>query len=205
LSDKKLKLLDAKAWKINRQNKHPDTNVGLVKSCVEEVELVSKEAGFGDRVIAWTVSTEDRDRDNDRIKVPGWTLKNFRNNPVVMWAHNYSEPPIGRGLKVWKDRDGDKPRLRMLKQFTTKEENPFGDMIFNLAKSKFIRTASVGFQPLDFEIDPEQDEETKNSWFPGLLFKKQDLLESSVVPVPSNPFALEEAKSVHVLWFFVVA
>lgn len=181
-----LTFVDSTEWKAAEEGERD--SLALVKSFAGDPEPIDAKAADGeDRVIAWTVSDEGVDRDGDIIRQGGWDLKNFRKNPVVMWAHQYREPPIGRATKVWVDKDGKSPRLRMLKQFTSQEENPFGFMIYNLAKSKYLRTASVGFIPREFE--PQEEGR-------GLFFKKAELLESSVVPIPSNPRALDEAKSV---------
>ncbi len=181
-----LTFVESSEWKATDEEGRND--LALVKAVSGDPEPIDAKAADGeDRVIAWTVSDEGVDRDGDIIRQAGWDLKNFRKNPVVMWAHQYREPPIGRATKVWIDKEGKSPRLRMLKQFTSQEENPFGYMIYNLAKSKFLRTASVGFIPREFE--PQEEGR-------GLFFKKAELLESSVVPIPSNPRALDEAKGV---------
>jgi hypothetical protein len=174
-----------------------------VKALLGEGLLDLEEAGLtekditerGDRVIAWTVSTEARDRDKDRILQRGWKLKNYRKNPVVLFGHDYGALPVGRSIRTWVDKSDQGSRLRMLKQFATREENEFADTVFNMAKAKFLRTASVGFVPLKFEEDPEAPDEMKEGFFRPMLFKENDLLESSVVPVPSNPEALQGAKS----------
>ena len=158
-----------------------------------------------ERTLAWTVSTEARDRDNDRIMQSGWDLKAYLKNPVVMWSHDYSLPPIGRSIATWiegvdktKGRNSPAPRLRMLKQFTSQDENPDGFKIFKLAEAGFIKTASVGFIPREAEPDPEfkVGENEEAPFLTPLLFRKQELLESSVVSIPSNPEALQSAKSV---------
>ena len=49
---------------------------------------------LGERKYEFIASTSDIDRDDEVIEVTGWDLKNFKKNPVIMWAHNYSNPPI---------------------------------------------------------------------------------------------------------------
>lgn len=143
-----------------------------------------------ERAVLFTISDESRDRDNDRIKVSGWKISEYRKNPVVLWMHQRGLPPIGRGVSVFQEQATNGPRLRMVKQFTSQEENPHGFMIYNLVANGFLRAASVGFLPRKWERDPELPE---NEY--GLLYSKQDLLESSVVTIPSNPSALAEARS----------
>ena len=161
------------------------------------MEARSLDGPVPERAIVWTISTEDRDRDRDRIKQAGWDLKNYKKNPVVLYAHDYRSLPIGRSLDVWVEESAKGPRLKALKQFTAQDENPMGHMIYKLAANKYLKTASVGFRPLVFKEDPEATEkDIEGAVFMPMLFEKTELLESSVVPVPSNPNALHEARSV---------
>ena len=50
----------------------------------------------GDRILSFVGTTATRDRMGDEIAVSGWDLKHYKKNPVFLWAHNYSELPIGR-------------------------------------------------------------------------------------------------------------
>lgn len=193
--------LDLPKWKGLSEEELAQTTIRKYEGSVDlidSLELVDRlekagEDPASERVIPWTVSTQVRDRDGDVIVQSGINLKLFRKNPVVLWAHDYRQPPIGRALDIWTDDGRNGPRLRMLKQFTSEEENPFGFMIYRLAKAGYLKAASIGFVPTKFEIDQEAQAEGRI----GYKFLKTDLLESSVVPVPSNPLALQEAKSVH--------
>ncbi|NKI20347.1 hypothetical protein HFN20_03700 [Paenibacillus dendritiformis] len=48
------------------------------------------------RVLRFIGSTETEDRDQDVIRATGWQLENYKKNPVFLWAHDYTVPPIGR-------------------------------------------------------------------------------------------------------------
>lgn len=188
-----IKLVEAAAWKAASNEER--SSLGLIKShaCDPEVVKAQPDQPDTERALDWVVSTEDVDRDRDILRVAGWDLKAFKKNPVVLWAHNYSAPPIGKAVDIQVDRD--KLQLRMRKQFAPKEISPFADMIFQLAKEKYLRTASVGFIAKDWEENTDQEADRFGRR--GFVVKKQELLESSVVPVPSNPMALSGAKSVH--------
>lgn len=134
-----------------------------------------------ERTLEITISTESPDRDNDTIRASGWDLKNYKKNPVVLWAHSYRQPPIARALNV--KAEGGK--LISQAQFTPPELYPFGHMIYEMYKSKFLHATSVGFMPLKWEENDERG---------GVDFLKQELLEYSAVPVPANPEALMGAK-----------
>jgi hypothetical protein len=140
-----------------------------------------------DGLIPVVASTEDKDRDGDVIMAKGWDLKDFKKNPVIMWAHDYSLPPIGRAHNTRKE-DG---RLISDMQFASHDLNPMGDMVRRMFEQKFLNAVSVGFKPSKFEpLDDDSDD-----LFKGIRFLKQSLLEYSAVPIPSNPNALSGAKS----------
>ena len=66
-----------------------------------EVRVVDEEQ----RVIDYVASTESPDRGEDMVRVAGWLTKNFQKNPVLPWAHDYSQLPVARALAVKKDTD----------------------------------------------------------------------------------------------------
>lgn len=147
------------------------------KVITNEVKEVS------DRVLQLIGSTEKQDRDGEVIKADGWDLKQYKKNPVIMWAHRYDQPPIGKALNV-KVIDG---KLTFKVEFADAETYEFADTIYKLFKGGFLNATSVGFVPLEWE---DGDGE-KN---PKRIYTKQELLELSAVPVPSNPEALVTAR-----------
>ncbi len=144
---------------------------------------------LGDRVLEIAGSTEDVDRLGDVIKSKGWVLGPFRKNPVFLWSHNYDQPPIGRALKVWVDKETK--RLMFNIEFADAETYAFADTIYKLYKGGFLHAASVGFIPLDWE---GKDEENPNPKWEDNVFWKQELLELSGTPVPANANALVTAR-----------
>lgn len=122
------------------------------------------------------VSTGARDRMNESLDPTGIDVSNYRKNPVVLWAHDYSAPPIGKA--VWIKRDGEGIISKV--KFASTE---FAQEIFSLYKDGFLKAFSVGFMPKETE---DGDGEKK----PRKTFKKWELLEYSAVPVPANPEAL---------------
>jgi len=148
------------------------------------------------RVLTFVGSTESRDRMGDEIKVSGWDVKNYKKNPVFLWAHNYDEMPIGRAKKV--RRDKEKNALVFDIEFAPAEANPKAEQVYQLYKQGFMSATSVGFQSMKSEwIEEEEDEKSNkdDDRQPGRRFKKQELLELSAVPVPANPEALIQARS----------
>lgn len=154
-------------------------------------------------LLPYTISTEARDRDGDRIMVRGWRLKLYREtNPIVLFNHNASQLPIGRSARVWQhSREGEPSRLRAVAQFMSREfDGGFSETVFRMAKGGYLPASSVGFMPRKYEKDPlveeMSDEERKQiPYYGGWVHKETELLEWSPVMIPSNPFALNEARS----------
>jgi HK97 family phage prohead protease len=122
---------------------------------------------------------------NDTIVAAGWDLTDFLANPVALWAHDSSAPPIGGARNVGVEAD----RLLGDIEFAPPETYAFADTIYRLVLGKFLRAVSVGFLPTRYafvENDPERGF--------GIDFLEQALLEISVCPVPANPNALQEAR-----------
>jgi len=157
-----------------------------------------KEAdGENDRVLRFVGSTATRDRMGDEIDIKGWQTKAYMKNPVFLWAHNYSEPPIGKAVKVEKTDKG----LIFDIEFAPADVYPKAEQIYQLYKNGFLRATSVGFKSLSSEwIDDTTEEEAKKrkktpDLRAGKSFAKQELLELSAVPVPANPDALMTART----------
>lgn len=126
-----------------------------------------------DGKILGVASTAVQDRQGEVVSVDGWDLKNFKKAPRLLWAHNHTEPAIGKVTKTWYEGTGKSKRLMFEAIF--QEVTEMGRAIKQLVKDGFINTFSVGFVPL--EID-------------GNTITKQELLEISVVNVPANPDAM---------------
>lgn len=125
------------------------------------------------------ISTNGRDRSNEVLEAKGADLTNYRKNPVVLWAHDYETPPIGKALWVKRGPNGVLSKVK----FASTE---FAKEIFGLYKEGFLNAFSVGFIPKEME---DGDGEKK----PMTTFKTWELLEFSAVPVPANPEALSLA------------
>src|SRR5690554_1843127 len=148
---------------------------------------VIKSIDVDKRQIEFIISTAAVDRYGDIVEVNGWDLKQYKANPVVLFGHNSSIPPIGKAIKTWKDGDA----LRSIAEFMPQDISAFAHSIFRMFEEKFLRAVSVGFRPLKWERIV--DEEGNETW--SYRFKKQELLEFSAVPIPANPEALVAARS----------
>lgn len=119
-------------------------------------------------------STATVDRQGEIIDQNGWDLTNYKNNPIILWAHDYSALPIGVAENISVE-DGE---LRMSGRFASAEANPMAEQVRQLYADGILKTVSVGFIPLE-----------RN----GNTITKSELLEVSFVPVPANPQALSLA------------
>lgn len=141
------------------------------------------------RTLEFTISTAGIDRDRDTISADGWDLENYRNNPVVLFGHDYTDLPVARSLEEWVEGSGAGAKLKSTAEFIDRDTYPFADTVYQLYRREFMRAVSVGFLPTDWAFVEEDDRPF------GVDFKSQELLEYSTVPVPSNPEALQEARS----------
>lgn len=131
---------------------------------------------LGGGAIEVEASNEGEDRDRDIMRASGWITDNYRKNPVVLWAHEYRELPVAKTTDISVTDDALIARL----QFADHDK---AQDIYNLYAGGYLNAVSVGFVPLE--------------WTPrekgGRDYTKQELLEISCVPVPSNPTALQRA------------
>ena len=131
----------------------------------------------GSRTITVVASTESEDRIGDVILASGWELNGYLANPVILWAHDYFRPAIGRAEKVWVEDASLKAELIFA-------DTPFARDIQSLYEQGFMRGISVGFRAI------ESESRTTAAGGKATLFKRQELLEISVAPVPLNRDAL---------------
>jgi hypothetical protein len=147
---------------------------------------VPKAAEDGSRKVRFCFSDGSVDRMGDTIDPAGWELRSFLNNPVALFGHDSSSPPIGRASSVGPEGG----RLMGDIEFAPPEIYEFADTIYRLVVGKYLNSVSVGFLPLEYSF---VDNDPERGW--GIDFKRQELLEISVVPVPANGNALGEARA----------
>lgn len=141
-------------------------------------------AGEG-RAISYIFSDETVARDGHTIRNAGWDLENFLQNPVFLWCHDSSEPPIGRVTSIVKTGS----RLIGTVEYADADTYDFADTIFRLTKAGYINATSVSWAPLEWKWS--QDKARPG----GIDFLRQELLEISAVPVPALPTALATARA----------
>lgn len=141
---------------------------------------VIKAIDEADMTLTALVSTAAKDRMDESLDPLGVDLKNYRKNPVVLWAHNYEMPPIGKAQWVKRTKDGVLSKVK----FAPTE---LGREVFELYKENYLNAFSVGFIPKKVD-DGEKSAKGKDK--PRRVYTEWELLEYSAVPVPANPEAL---------------
>ena len=104
-----------------------------------------------ERTIDFVASTETPDRYGDVIRVAGGSFDQYKKNPVFLWAHNASEPPIGRTVDIATEKNP--PALIHRVQFADAATSPFADQVFRLYKGG-VRTPRSGPTLPDGEAEP---------------------------------------------------
>lgn len=142
----------------------------------------------------WAVaSSQTRDRDGDVIRQAGWDFTHYDKNPVGLWGHDYSLPPIF-AVKDKKTVDGE---LWTLNHFPEELGGLSGD-IYKAFEAGVMNAFSVGFSPQSIMEDADMREgyglAREADFGNGILFWEQELFELSAVTVPSNPDAVARIK-----------
>lgn len=140
-----------------------------------------------ERTMRFVASDESVDRYGDIIRASGWQLDNFRKNPVLLFAHDSRQPPVGQVPSI--EVVGTELIADCL--FRPEGDSQLSDDVWRAVEGGFLRAASVGFTPTG---PVNQLVDSAGNWT-GYEFTSQELLELSVVPVPANPQALAVAKS----------
>lgn len=142
----------------------------------------------GATTTTFLASTGGEARDGHVIDQRGWQLDEYRANPVVLWAHDGSQPPIGRAVRAEVVGDG----LEI--EVAWDEGTDLGRTVARQYREGYLHAVSVGWQPLQATprraLDPAHPAYSAQG---GLLFERSVLLELSAVPVGADPMALARA------------
>ncbi len=121
---------------------------------------------------------------HDEIVEQDWQLDRYKANPVVLYAHQSRELPIGHCVQVGVVRGA----LECTVRFETAEANPKADQVYRMVKSGSLRAVSVGFIPGDVRMETRSGRDV-------IVLSNNALHEISVVPIPSNPEALAKVRA----------
>lgn len=144
------------------------------------------------RTVEFVISDETRDRHGTVIPIKSWEIKNYNKNGIVGYQHDvyggWGEPNpdliLGRGEAYVEDG-----KLIGRVTFEPAEINPLAEKIFQKVLHGTLKATSVGFRETVRGAWGE-DEEAVNGKNPTYYFGQVELLEFSIVNIPSNPNAL---------------
>jgi hypothetical protein len=149
------------------------------------------------RTIPFILSSYTRDRHGTVLNQEQWDLDNYRLNPVVAYQHNLSggmcsEPNpnfiVGKDVGIGLIGAGNERKLAGATEFEPKEINPLAEQIFRKILFGSLSRTSVGFiekgQGKFGEGEEAEGRSNETYYFSG-----QELLEYSIVNIPSNPTA----------------
>lgn len=162
------------------------------------------------RTVVFKISDSSKDRHGSVVNMDNWQIENFNKNGIVGYQHEVhgggmctkSDPDdvIGVG-KAWIEGEGDNKALYGSITFEPEDINPKAEKIFRKVLHGSLKATSVGFLPI-------QDSEGKTGQYgyrntKGKLvdaetfyYHGQELLEFSIVNIPSNANALKRNRDV---------
>lgn len=152
----------------------------LLQTINFNIESINEE----EQTLVAIASDTSLDRHDDVVE-QDWELDNFKKNPVLLAFHDSQRFSIGKVQRIGLDES--ESRLMFEAKFAV-EENPDARIAWNLYKNGYQRAFSVGFKPLEMELEERLDED--GDVFLSIRFKRNELLEISAVTVPANANAV---------------
>src|SRR5215204_7180797 len=147
----------------------------------DDAETVFKQVAHSEtKKFDFVMSDASVDRYGDVVEADGWELTNFKRHPIALFNHDINQP-----IGLWKDVRVDRGELRG-RLVLAEGASPDIDKLAKLIDLGVLKAVSVGFKPLEREPIKEGK---------GVRYKRQELLECSLVTVPANPNALQVARS----------
>jgi HK97 family phage prohead protease len=150
-----------------------------------EADIQVRKAGDD---VEFVISTSAIDRHGTIINPEGWDLKSFRSNPIMAYQHNTHSTDPDDILGTWEIRVED-GQLVGKPVFEPSELNEKADKVRRKVEHGTLRAVSVGFIPRAWHWGDKKKGERSDV----LYLDENELLEVSIVAVPSNPEALKRS------------
>ncbi len=152
------------------------------------------------RTIQFKISSDAKDRHGTRLNMKGWKLDNYNSNPIVGYQHNVygdnmcsgpnPDDVIGKGRAFLQEIEG-KTWLMGEVTFDAADINPLAEKIFRKILAGSLNATSVGF--LEVGKGQKKKELIDGREVETYFYEGQELLEWSVVNIPSNPEATKKS------------
>lgn len=144
------------------------------------------------------ILTDDSlDRHSERVLPSGVMLDNFKKNAIMYYNHHKSysygdaasaeKMPVG----VWRNVKYNKDANNITGDAFVDVSDDLGSKLLSKVSLGVINAVSIGFDAIDYS----DDEANKLKGQRGLTFTKTDLIEASLVDIPSNKNALKVNKA----------
>ena len=146
-----------------------------------------------DQGIIAKITTDSIDRDGEVLVPQGMNSKDFENNPVLFWNHDYSQP-VGNVTNIERGDRAVFGTLNFAKRTEGVKGEFFPEVAESLVRQGIVKGVSVGFVP---EGNGSRSASTKDRKQYGdgckRVFNRWKLLEVSIAPLPANQDALIQA------------
>lgn len=146
------------------------------KELVAAIKALPDTAGNGTRAARCVCSTESIDRQGDVVVQAGWQLQQYRQNPVVLFAHDSTKP-----IAHCSDIGVVANRLEATITFPPPGASSTSDWAWAMIQANALKAVSVGFTIGAATPIPGGR---------GSRITSATLLELSIVSVPANADAL---------------
>ena len=165
-------------------------------------ELYVKRMGHGidikmdgdeERTFVGYASTRELDRDDEIVMPDGIDLSHYKQAPVLLWGHSWSELPLGSAKQIASDGYGLIGKASI-------SDYPFAEDVWKLVQGGHLKTSSIGFVPTAYVTQGSKEFgalvdvlnkdwgefSTKTADKTKAIITKSLLLEWSLVSVPAN-------------------
>ena len=148
-----------------------------------------------ERTLVAEVTNTGMDHDNEVIYTQGIDLSIFTKIPTIYWNHNYSVPPIGKGVEL-------APSMNKMLMKIKIADTEFAQEIWKLLQGGYLKACSIGFITKSKLVkgtkefgDFVKEKNLSVSDKVQSIVKECILIENSIVGMPCNSDALVTAIS----------
>lgn len=119
------------------------------------------------------------DADNENINTFGFDLKRLKNGTLPLLFNHQQDKPVGKILEATYDKEGLLIKAKLFKY----PGDELTNFVYHSVKNEVITAFSVGILVKDFDVISQDNEDY-------LQLSQSEVIEISLVAVPSNPEAL---------------
>lgn len=159
----------------------------MFKEQIQTRDLGLKVLGFNEeeRWVDYTITDESEDSYRTVFRADGWDYTRYNNNPVVLYLHDDTTPDPDLVMGVSELRTEGKEVIGRV-FYEPADLNVIADKVFRKSIRGTLKGASIRANVRNGHWGDEKRGENPEV----LYFTDQELLEFSIVPIPSNPNAL---------------